>query len=433
MAKEKETTETTEQTGSGNLLKDFTANDEWFGQKVEEGTETDKVIKEVKEEGTVVLDEDEGSGEEVEVKGKGKKGGGKKKDDEEEEESVFFGQGEKEKKEGKEEEDDDDDENKDEEDEEKDDKDKKEVKAKKEGKEKDEDDSKFYTVLAGEMKEKGIFQNVELEEGKDLTEEEFIELQDKEIEARVEETFQAFFNELDEDGKAFLQHKKNGGKTSDFLNVYADTLDIDEFDEKNPDHISKTLNYYLQVYEKLDGDDLKDRLEWLKEGGKEKTYATKYFNKINEDREEEKTKLAEAAKKANKKREDDTKAFNDDLSSVLAKTENVGVFSITKTDQKDLGNYITKPAVKVGTNRYVPQFQNDIAKIFRAETPEDKQKLILLAKLVKSNFDTTDVKTEVKTKVTKEIQTKLKDAKKGVKTASSGAGGSKKSLSDFFN
>ncbi len=115
----------------------------------------------------------------------------------------------------------------------------------------------------------------------------------------------------------------------------------------------------------------------------------------------------------------------------LTKTEKVGEFSFTKTDQKELSGYVTKPSVKVGKNKYIPAFQADIATIFRGETPEAKQKLLLLAKLVKSNFDVSDMVTATKTKVTKETKSKLQQAKEGVKAATSGQY-SKKSLGDFF-
>jgi len=62
-------------------------------------------------------------------------------------------------------------------------------------------DDKFFNVLAKNLKEKGVFGFVEVPEDTDLTEDEFIQLQDDEVEARVSDTFEGFFEELDDDGK----------------------------------------------------------------------------------------------------------------------------------------------------------------------------------------------------------------------------------------
>ena len=172
-------------------------------------------------------------------------------------------------------------------------------------------------------------------------------------------------------------------------------------------------------------------MDWLKEGGKDKTTAIKYAAKLKEAEESQKEAVSKAAEKAAEKRTEDNKLFNTELNEVLLKTEAVGSFPITKTEQKELGVYLTKPTIKVGKNKYVPSFNADIAKIFKADTPESKQKLILLAKLVKTNFDTKDLVVATETKVTKTAKSKLQEAKQGVRTSSSGLQ-SKKSLGDFF-
>lgn len=292
-------------------------------------------------------------------------------------------------------------------------------------------EEKFFSTLAGEMKEKGIFQNIEIPKDKDLTEEEFFELQDAEIEARVEETFQEFFTELDEDGKEFLKFKRNGGKTSDFLATYSIGFNIEEFDEADEAQRTKVISHYLSTVEKLDADEIADKMAWLKEGGKEKTTAAKYFTKIKEQEQTQRANLLKAEEDAATARAETAKKFNTELKDVLNKTEAVGSFQITKVEQKELDSYITKPTVKVGKNRYVPSFNADIAKIFKADTPETKQKLILLAKLVKTDFDVKDLITTVETTVTKKAKSKLMEAKQGTKVSSSGIQ-SKKALGDFF-
>lgn len=415
--------QTSEANSTGSLMDFQFDNDlEFFGVKATVDTDGQQVIKEVKEE--KIVDDDDAPDEGVTTldDGEAKKGKPKGEGEEEEEEDVTFF-----------------DQNNEEEEEETTELDEEKPKKETPGKKKDEkepeevDDKQFFTTLVNEMKEKGIFQNIEVKENEEITEEKFLELQDAEIEARVNETFEAFAEEMDEDGKAFIKFKKDGGKTSDFFHIYSNrSFDIDQFDEDNEAHVNKVLKHYLTQVEKLDESDMNDRLEWLKEGGKEKAYAKKYFGIIENDRKTLKEKITKAQAEAAKEREDALKEFQTSFTEVLSKTESVGAFAITKTDQKELTSYVIKPTVKVGKNKYIPQFQKDIANIFKAETEEDKKKLLLLAKLVKTGFDVKDLVTQVETEVTKKAKSKLADAKRNIKPSSSGSAG-KKSISDYFN
>lgn len=304
----------------------------------------------------------------------------------------------------------------------------------KEEEDKKEEDDKFYTTLALELKEKGILESAEIPKDKDLTEDEFFELQEKEIEARVDETFQAFFEELDEDARRFLKHKKNGGTTHDFLATYAASdIGIEEFDENDKAQVNRVLNYYLTTVEELDGDELEDRMKYITEGGKTKITAAKFFNKIKETEKLEREALEKAVEKASIKKQENAKAFNTELANVAKETETVGDFTIPKAEIPKLIQSIIKPTVKVGKNKYTPSFQNKLSKILNAGTAEDKQRLLLLAKLVDDDFKVGDnFKTKKKTEVTKEIRSKLKEAKTQPKTHSSGSQ-NKRQLSDFFS
>lgn len=294
------------------------------------------------------------------------------------------------------------------------------------------DDSNFYTTLATEMKEKGIFQNLELEEGEEIDEKRFFELQDAEIEARVEETFEAFGENMDEDGKAFLRFKQNGGNTQDFFKVYNSQNsflleDIDTRDEGDQDIIIK---HYLRTVDSVEEDEIIDKIDWLGENGKKKAYAERYLKKLKETEEENKKNLALQVERASIQREENTKKFNAELQSELSKIDSVGSFSFNKVDKKDLVEYITKPSVKIGKNKFITPFQAELGEIFRAEG-DKKQNLLLLAKLVKTNFDVKDLLESAKTKVVKEAKSKLQAAKEGVR-ASSTKNFRGKGISDYF-
>lgn len=295
------------------------------------------------------------------------------------------------------------------------------------------EDAEFFTTLAEELVEKGIFQNVELKKGEKISQDKFFELHDAEIEARTTETIAALFEELDDDAKAFIKFKKDGGRTQDFVSTFSKSLDIEELDENDDKQRDKVITHYLRTVEGLDDTEIADRKAWLKEGGKEKTYATKYFNSIKKADQKAKEELISKQEKAAEKREQDAAAFNESITEVISKTEAIGVFPITKEEQKSLPAYITKPTVKVGKNKYAPPFQAKLMETLRAATLKDQKNLILMAKLFKSDFDVTELVKSTKTEVIKNTRSKLiKHKETGAKPASSG-NTEKTTLADFID
>ena len=290
-----------------------------------------------------------------------------------------------------------------------------------------EDDVKFFTTLAKEMKERKIFQTVEVPET--IDENQFFELQDEEIENRFEETVQGFINELndDEDGVAFLKFKKAGGKTSVFFQSYAKSSQIPEVDLTKEEDQDKFLRFYYREVEKLDDEDVEDKLSWLKDVGKKKSYAEKYNTKIVEADKATKAKLLSDQEEAQKTADTNRKNFVATIKTTLDSTEQVGAFTFNKTDKKELTDYVTKPAVKVTGNKYITQLQADLNTVFSG----DKQKLLLLAKLIKNDFDIADVVTDLKTKVVKETKSNIKLQSTGLRPSSSSSS-KNKDLASYF-
>lgn len=301
------------------------------------------------------------------------------------------------------------------------------------GEEDDEDDDKkFFTTLAKEMKDRDIFQSVDLKDDEEIDEDKFFELHDKEIEARVTETFEAFFEEIDEDAKAFIEFKKNGGKTHEFFQAVAAPINLDvEFDEDNKKQVEETLRYYLTEVEELDADELEERMTTYKENGTEKARAAKFFKKLKDQKDKAKEELIERSKSDAVKREKQAAQFRQEIAEVISETEKVGIIPITKAD-KDLNDYINKPTVKVGKNKFISALQKDLATILKAATKEDKQQLIALSKAIKNKFKVKDTVVEVATQTTKKAKSALAQTKKGIKTGNAG-GYKKRSLSDFFD
>jgi hypothetical protein len=288
------------------------------------------------------------------------------------------------------------------------------------------EDVKFFTTLSKELAEKKIFQHVTLTDGEEITEEKFFELHEQEVDARFEEALQDFITELnDEDGGAFIKFKRAGGKTSDFFAFYSqmnDELDVDIEKEAGQDAV---LRKWYKTVENLDEEDIEDKLDWLKEGGKKKKYAEKYLSKMDADKQAAKTQFLNDQLEAQTKRENDKKEFVTKLKTTLDTTEAVGDFVFNKPEKSGLLDYILKPAVKLKSNQYLTKFQSDLNEIVK----NNPEKLLVLAKLLKTDFDTTDLVVKKQTEAVKKVKSTL--ATKGSQLSSANSS-KKRSLSEFF-
>ena len=302
-------------------------------------------------------------------------------------------------------------------------KDTKEVTAKDKGEESSDDE--FFTELTKEFQNKKFFANVEIPEK--VTEEEFFELAEKELEAREEENIQAFIEELnaDQDAADFIAFKKNGGKTADFFNVYATGLDLTSFDDSNEKQVEAIIRYYSENVLGLDAEDTEDKVSTLKEKGKHKTTAASWFAKLKEADAKVKERLLKDQEDAAKQKKANAKAFREDFEKTLKSVDEVGVFTVSKEEKKKLTSFLTEPTEKVGKDKYVPQFHTALHKVLNPKTEEDKKNLVILAKLLFNNFKVEgEVIKKAKDQVITKTKSRLAEIKRGGKVTQSSGGAS---------
>jgi len=291
----------------------------------------------------------------------------------------------------------------------------------------DEDvDKDYYKTLASRMKEDGIFQNVDIPEGEDFTEDKFIELQDLEIDSRVEEAFEGFFSELDADGAAFLKHKKEGGSTEDFFKTYGQSTGAPQGDLDDESYQEQVSRYYYEQ-EGEDPEDIDDKIEWLKDSGKLEKYAQKFDGKLKENDKKTKEDLANNTKAAEKTAEEGRLAFATSVQEALEAIEEVDNFKFTKESKKTLLPFITKATVKVGKNKHITGMQDKLS-----ATLKDPNKMLVLAQLLQNDFDVSSIINSATTAKTKTLKDDIQRKKTSVRPTNSGKAGSRKSLSEFF-
>lgn len=287
--------------------------------------------------------------------------------------------------------------------------------------------SESYSELYKKLKAKGVFKAELPEEFSedDIDEDTWFEIQSNELDHQINEALEEFANDLDDEGKAFIKFKKDGGDTKIFLKAYNSIMQTPTIERGNEKSYEKFLKHYYSVHEQMDDEDVSDKIDWLKETGKLEKYALKVHEEVEEDQEKYKEQLIKNQEKAAIEREKQRKAFVTDIKKTLNSTDKIKDWTLTPKDKKELHGYVTKPSVKVG-NQYLTQLQHDLQEAFK-----DKEKIILLAKLLNNDFDISDIKEQAKTEFTKNTKNTINNSKK--KTKNSGGGSRKKSLSDYFD
>lgn len=437
---------------SGSLADDFSFSDnsEWFGQKAgdDEGTtvrevkgsttggKSEKEVTQIRE-GVSDDDDEDDLNPAVEEQGDG-------------ENEDFFGikkEGQKKetpkntkptKKETVKEEEDNDDDEEEEEDDNVEFSQKNANKAKKGTKEDEstndepeEDDKEFYTTLSKELVEKGVFKHIEVKDGDEITVEKFFELQDEELEARVDEAIEAMAENLDQDGKDLLKFIQKGGKPSKYLSIYQNDIALDTFNPDNKKQVEQVLRHHLSKVQGMDEEEVVEQIAFWKEGGKDVAKAQKFFDDIKAKKEQLKEQILTAQAEAARKQKESERLFDEQLKDTLAKTDKVGTIPISDKDKKELAKYINFPIVKAGKNSFIPQFDADLNKIMTGKTKEDRQKMAAIAKILKADFDLKELETQAATKVTKVVKSNIKEARSNPKKSSSGSSRNR-SLADFF-
>jgi len=288
-------------------------------------------------------------------------------------------------------------------------------------------ESSVYADIYKDLKEQGIFKHVDIEEVDDLDANKLYELQQEEYETEVSERLKAWATEeLDDDAKAFIRFKREGGNTADFFEVYKATTDVPIGDIEDEEYQDEVIRYQLKE-EGWDKDEIEDRLEYLTEAGKKERVAEKYSEKIKEGEEKKKKELIRKAEQQKLAAKEQEESFKNTLKETLNSTEEIKGFKISAQDKNKLLNFLTKKEYKVSDTRSITAFQKKLSEVF-----QDTDKMILLAKLVESDFDMSDFEKRVTTKKIKEVKTNL-EQRKGLKSFNSGSSLKGSNLADLFN
>lgn len=273
----------------------------------------------------------------------------------------------------------------------------------------------YYNNLYLDLKDKGFYQNVELEEGQELTAEDLLDLQEQEITERISEWGKS---NIGETGAEFLKYLRSGGDPSNFLKMQASLGGLPEGDISDERYQENVIRYTL-AGEDWDAEEIEDRVAMLKENGKLEKVALKYDTRVREERARAQEELINEQKEQERVRKENFKQYKNSLLEVAKTKSEINGFRLTPAKATKLVENITKASVTTETGQTLSKFQNDLN-----QSLKDPEKVLLLAMLVDNNFDFSQIQKQAENKTAKEVKRNIQNH--GV--SSSGPGSSLDSL-----
>lgn len=287
-------------------------------------------------------------------------------------------------------------------------------------------DNTFYEDVYKDLKEAGIFKHVELEDGEELDADKLYELQQEEIEAEVTSRLDAWASqELDEDAKAFIKFKIQGGDTSEFFKTYQSTSEITLGDIEDEDYQDNLIRYQLQK-EGWDKDEIEDRLEFLTESNKKSKFAERYHDRLIKEQEKEKQALVKQAEEQKIRTKQQEEQFRVSIKDTLDTNKEINGIKFTDKDKNNLINFLTKKE-KLEDGRVITGFQKKLSESFN-----DPKKIALLAKILNDDFDFSSFEKSAITKKTKEIKRNI-EQRQSMRPTGSGSSSGANSLASLFD
>lgn len=270
------------------------------------------------------------------------------------------------------------------------------------------EDIDIFTATAKDLKELGLVGEFE---GK-LDAQSFLDLVEESIEQKadssIEQIIENWKSQLGDLGTEFVRYTMNGGKAEDFLTKLAKPK-VDISSEYGQE---KFVREFLMTEQGMEQEDVDDLIERYKDNDSLEKYAKKYYQKIKEREDRAKEEILEQQERIRQQRDQAIRAFNERLRETAKATDSIkiksktgdelGEITFTPTEKRSLVSYITQNNVEQG-GRYISEFTAAFNELYQKQP----DKLLLIAKLIKNDFDLSDFVKAKATKQVKEIKNNL--------------------------
>lgn len=286
-------------------------------------------------------------------------------------------------------------------------------------------ETSIYDDVYKDLKEYGVLKHVNIEDNESLTPERLKELYEQDYESEVSQRLKNFAdNELGDEGKNLIRFIQSGGRVSDFVSLYKDT-EIPEGNIEDESFQNDLIRYQLKK-EEYDHDEIEDFIENLTNSGKKAIRAKRIFERLSAEKERQREKAIFEQEEAKKARIRENNAYRETIKSTLNENKEINGFKINDKEKSELYNFITNPNVPSGES-YTTGIMDKLNKVFK-----EPSKLVLLAKILKSDFDFKDFKKKVETETTNKVKSNLEN-RKGLVKSSVGSSTDRINLAEIFS
>jgi len=280
------------------------------------------------------------------------------------------------------------------------------------------------------LKEKGLIE-FELEEGQELTDELAEEILEDDFDARLDTRIEEIVADMPEVAGNFFKFIKEGGNVQQYL-INLAQQSVSSRIVANLD-LKKAVNQELVIREQLalegnDKDSIDAQIEFLKDSNKMEKFAEGKYKIWQKKDQENKEALLIKQKNANLLEKENTRKLKDKVTELVKDKEKIGSLKLSKNEKKDLPSYMTDKNVKLENGAHITTMQKDLY-----EALQDDNKAIMIAKLLKSNFNFSDVENAIEDKIAKKTKEELiRHKNTPSKSGRSGSPKKRGSLADFF-
>jgi len=280
------------------------------------------------------------------------------------------------------------------------------------------------------LKEKGLV-DYELEEGKELSEEEAEHLIEDSWEKALEVEVEATIKDLPQDIKDLIKFASKGGNVGELLGKmiqHATSGITKDSDIENEDVqvLAVTMDLKSQGY---DQEYIDSQIEFLKEKDKLEGIAKKSYDKIIANQESETAGQVQRQKEVADNRKRQAREYKTNITSHINSLNETGGLPLSKQDKTSLPTYISEPNVELQDGRFVSEMQADLFKVMA-----DKDKIVLLAKLLKTDFDFSAIERKKQTQAARGVREAVErvDRKELSNSENGGHKSNKKALWDML-
>lgn len=253
------------------------------------------------------------------------------------------------------------------------------------------------------LKNRGL---IELGEEETISDDNADELLEDKLEEYRENAIKEAIADLPEEAKNLIRFTSKGGDPREYFKTLTEIANSkinknSDIQDIKTQEAAVTEDLKMQGY---DEEYIETHIKVLKDSGKLEDIAEKSFNKILKKQEEVEKGQLKKIEEQNRLRKETSKKFKEDLNTFLEESSDVMGYKLSPSEKKSFPDYISNPKVKLENGKKITSLQADLFKAMA-----DKNKLIMLSRILKNDFDLSFVEKQAISKDNKEKRKNIRN------------------------